>query len=55
MPGNTGLASLILGRVLIKRADVAGARGSFAAAVENLSNTVAADHPMLLLARRLNE
>jgi serine/threonine-protein kinase len=52
---NTGLASLILGRVLIKRADVAGARSAFAAAVENLSNTVAADHPMLLLARRLNE
>jgi hypothetical protein len=41
------------GRVLKKRGDEVGARKAFQAAVENLSNTVDADHPKLLLARQL--
>jgi hypothetical protein len=47
----TGLAWLILGEVLEKRGDAAGAAEAFDAAVENLSHTVDADHPMLLRAR----
>jgi hypothetical protein len=49
----TGLSWLMLGRVLKKRGDEVGARKAFQAAVENLSNTVDADHPKLLLARQL--
>jgi cytochrome c-type biogenesis protein CcmH/NrfG len=46
---------LMLGRVLARRGDPVGARKAFQAAVENLSNTVDADHPKLLLARQLAE
>jgi hypothetical protein len=49
----TGLAWLMLGRVLKRQGDEVGARKAFQAAVENLSNTVDADHPKLLLARQL--
>jgi serine/threonine protein kinase len=49
----TGLAWLILGRVLAKQADEARAQSAFHAAAANLSNTVDADHPMLLLAQQL--
>jgi tetratricopeptide (TPR) repeat protein len=49
----TGMSALILGRVLGKKGDVAGSQQAIHAAIDNLSNTVDADHPMLLLARRL--
>ncbi len=49
----TGLAWLMLGRVLAKEGDASHAREAFAAAVSNLSNTVDADHPMLMQARLL--
>ncbi len=49
----TGLAWMVLGQVLAKRGEAAGASKAFHAAVENLSNTVDADHPMLLRARLL--
>jgi tetratricopeptide (TPR) repeat protein len=49
----TGLAWLMLGRVMAKRGDEAGARPAFQAAIGNLSNTVDADHPQLVLARQL--
>jgi tetratricopeptide (TPR) repeat protein len=49
----TGLSWLMLGRVLKGHGDPADARKAFQAAVENLSNTVDADHPKLLLARQL--
>ena len=49
----TGLSWLMLGRVMAKRGDEAGARPAFQAAIDNLSNTVDADHPQLVLARRL--
>jgi tetratricopeptide (TPR) repeat protein len=49
----TGLASLVLGRVLTKEGDESGAHTAFSAAVENLSHTVDPDHPKLLLARQL--
>jgi len=49
----TGLAWMVLGQVLAKRGDAAGAAKAFRAAVENLSNTVDADHPMLLRAQLL--
>jgi hypothetical protein len=39
--------------VLAKQADSVQARKAFQAAVDNLSNTVDADHPMLLRAREL--
>jgi hypothetical protein len=39
--------------VLVKEADAGRAQSAFHAAIENLSNTVDADHPMLLLARQL--
>ncbi|MBS0422744.1 MAG: serine/threonine protein kinase [Proteobacteria bacterium] len=50
----TGLAWLMLGRVLAKRGDNDGARAAFLSAAHNLSNTVDADHPQLVLARRLS-
>jgi tetratricopeptide (TPR) repeat protein len=49
----TGLSWLMLGRVLKAQGDHVGGRKAFQAAVENLSNTVDADHPKLLLARQL--
>jgi tetratricopeptide (TPR) repeat protein len=49
----TGLSWLMLGRVLRRQGDQVGARKAFQAAVENLSNTVDADHPKLLFARQL--
>jgi len=49
----TGLAWLMLGRILQKRGDDAGAMPAFQAAIDNLSNTVDADHPKLVLARQL--
>jgi tetratricopeptide (TPR) repeat protein len=49
----TGLAWMVLGQVLAKNGEAAGADKAFDAAVENLSNTVDADHPMLLRARGL--
>jgi hypothetical protein len=49
----TGLSWLVLGRVLAKKGDRAGSSQALRAALENLSNTVDADHPMLLLARQL--
>jgi len=50
----TGLAWLMLGRVLAKRGDGEGASRAFVSAVDNLSNTVDADHPQLVLARQLS-
>jgi hypothetical protein len=41
------------GRIMAKRGDDAGAREAFQAAIDNLSNTVDADHPKLVLARQL--
>jgi tetratricopeptide (TPR) repeat protein len=49
----TGLSWLVLGRVLAKKGDTAGSQQALRAALEHLSNTVDADHPMLLLARQL--
>jgi tetratricopeptide (TPR) repeat protein len=49
----TGLAWLMSGRIMAKRGDDAGAREAFQAAIDNLSNTVDADHPKLVLARQL--
>jgi len=49
----TGLAWLMLGRVLAQEGNTAGAREAFRAAVVHLSNTVQADHPKLQQARQL--
>jgi tetratricopeptide (TPR) repeat protein len=49
----TGLAWLLLGRILTKQGKPVDARAALLAAVENLSNTVDPDHPMLRLAQRL--
>jgi hypothetical protein len=49
----TGRSWLILGRALQMLGDHAKAHEAFAAAVSHLSNTVDADHPDLLEARRL--
>ena len=49
----TGVSWLVLGRVLAMKGDSAGSRQAFRQALEHLSNTVDADHPMLLLARQL--
>ena len=49
----TGLAWLALGRALSNEGNVRESAEAFRAAVEHLSNTVDADHPMLLLARQL--
>jgi len=49
----TGEAWLMLGRVLSIQNDTAQARHAFLAAIANLSNTVDANHPKLLLARQL--
>jgi serine/threonine protein kinase len=50
---HTGLASLVLGRVLAKQGDEVGAHKAFRWAVDNLSNTVDPAHPKLLMARAL--
>jgi eukaryotic-like serine/threonine-protein kinase len=50
----TGLSWLILGRVLAREGDNRGSQQALDAAVDNLANTVDADHPMLLLARQLD-
>jgi serine/threonine protein kinase len=47
----TGTAWLMLGRVMAKRERAADAISAFQAAITNLSNTVDAAHPMLLMAR----
>jgi len=47
----TGLCWLVLGRVLQKQGNDGMARRAFRAAVENLENTVDADHPKLVQAR----
>jgi tetratricopeptide (TPR) repeat protein len=49
----TGMALLMLGRVLQKKDDASGSQQALRAAIDNLSNTVDSDHPMLLLARQL--
>jgi tetratricopeptide (TPR) repeat protein len=49
----TGLAWLMLGRVLAKQGDASEAAAAYQAAINNLSNTVDADHPKLSLARQL--
>jgi hypothetical protein len=49
----TGLAWLMLGRILKAKGDEVGGRQALQAAVDNLSNTVDADNPQLLLARHL--
>jgi len=49
----TGVSWLVLGRVLATKGDVAGSQEALRAALEHLSNTVDADHPLLLLARQL--
>jgi tetratricopeptide (TPR) repeat protein len=50
---HTGHASLMLGRALQARGDIPQARKAFETAITHLSNTVDADHPELLRARRL--
>ena len=49
----TGLAWLLLGRALAGQGNGVEAHKAFVAAVEHLSNTVDADHPLLQRARRL--
>jgi tetratricopeptide (TPR) repeat protein len=49
----TGIAWLVLGDVLAKKGDMAGANKAFAAAVDNMSVTVDAGHPGLLRAQKL--
>jgi predicted negative regulator of RcsB-dependent stress response len=42
-----------VGNVLARKGDALGARNAYRAAVENLSHTVDATHPKLLLAQQL--
>jgi serine/threonine-protein kinase len=49
----TGLSWLILGRALHRRGEDAQAHAAFVAALDNLLNTVDADHPALIRARAL--
>jgi hypothetical protein len=51
---HTGLAWLMLGRAWQASGDLSQARAAYDAAVANLSNTVDADHPELLRARKLS-
>jgi len=51
----TGLAWLVLGKVLAKKGDSVGGKAALLAAIDHLSNTVDPDHPLLLLARQLVE
>jgi tetratricopeptide (TPR) repeat protein len=48
----TGLAWLVLGKVLAKKGDSVGGHEALLAAIDHLSNTVDPDHPLLLLARQ---
>jgi tetratricopeptide (TPR) repeat protein len=48
----TGLAWLVLGKVLAKKGDSVGGKAALLAAIDHLSNTVDPDHPLLLLARQ---
>jgi tetratricopeptide (TPR) repeat protein len=50
---HTGLAWLMLGRASHAQGDLAQARTAYGTAVAHLSNTVAADHPELVRARKL--
>lgn len=50
----TGLAWLTLGRALQRAGDSVQARAAFESAIRHLSNTVVADHPALVEARRLS-
>jgi serine/threonine protein kinase/tetratricopeptide (TPR) repeat protein len=50
-----GLSWLMLGRALQARGEVEPARQAFQSAVTHLANTVDADHPALVRARRLSE
>jgi len=50
---HTGLAALMLGRAWQSQGDPAQARMALQTAVTHLSNTVDADHPDLVRARRL--
>ena len=50
---HAGLSRLMLGRALQARGDIPQARKAFETAITHLSNTVDADHPELLRARRL--
>jgi tetratricopeptide (TPR) repeat protein len=52
---HTGLAWLMLGRVLAKQGETAPAHNAFQAAIEHLSNTVDNAHPMLVRARELGQ
>ena len=47
----TGLASLWLGRSLLRAGDRVGGRDALEAAIRHLSNTIDEDHPYLLQAR----
>src|SRR5262249_36878426 len=49
----TGLAWMILGEVLARQGKAKGAAQAFRAAIDNLANTVDADHPMLIRAMQL--
>jgi serine/threonine-protein kinase len=49
----TGAAWLMLGKVLAQKGEASAARAAFRAAIQNLSNTVDADHPLLQEAQRL--
>jgi serine/threonine-protein kinase len=49
----TGIGWLTLGQVLARQGDSAGAGNAYRQAIDNLVNTVDADHPMLLRARQL--
>jgi serine/threonine-protein kinase len=49
----TGAAWLLLGRVLVQQGHTDQAHNAFVGAVTNLSNTVEASHPLLLMAREL--
>jgi hypothetical protein len=47
----TGLASLWLGRALLRAGDRAEGRNALETAITHLSNTIDAEHPYLLQAR----
>jgi tetratricopeptide (TPR) repeat protein len=47
----TGIASLWLGRALLRAGDRAGGREALETAIAHLSNTIDADHPYLMQAR----
>lgn len=51
--GDTGLAYLTLGSILLQSGDVRGSHAALQAAVDHLSNSVGAEHPDTLRARGL--